>query len=243
MTIYKIKPEAAEHQQKTIQRIIVITLVIASLIILGVTGYLLIVDDVEITIVLGSVSLWILVIYVSTRKQFSRQMESAKSAEIELGERGITLRKKHEPEVQIRRNEVTGLVLGDKSITVQTADIFRMIPISEDFTGFEEIRSKLSSWMTTETVSKRHYLRYLIPILLPSIGIIAGVGLVLITRSIWPLTLTVVSLLGRTVFFIWFNRKRVDLTARRKLTKMIGYGVQVIFYGYVLVYLLNEFIG
>lgn len=216
---------------------------IATTITIVVIGYFIKANNLITSSGLAVALLIILAGFYLIYKQLARQQASYRMAEIELGEDYIVQRQKHKPDIHIQRDEVTGLLLVGKGLTVQTSNIFHSISVSADLIGYEEVKSKLASWAPVQSVSKRYYYKHLATILIPSIGIIVSVLLVLVTQSLWPLTLAVAFYLGRIVFFMWFNWQRLDLTAGHKRTKLIGYGVQFFFIVFLLIYALLKVAG
>jgi hypothetical protein len=175
-------------------------------------------------------------------KQFLKLEESWASSEIELGDDFIELRKKHKPEISIEQEEIT-MISSRKGITIQTSNRFRKIAIPENLIGLDEVRSKLSTWVSFQPHPKERLLLNIAPLLITSIAIILGAILAIVTRSIWPVILIILTFLSRIIYFALINRQRIDLTNSAKRSRFISYSFNFLIFIYLLVVVIQKIIG
>jgi hypothetical protein len=243
MTIFKVDRDAVLRQQSKIRRILNIPFTLFVVLFLVFIGYFLNIHRAELSLILALVLIGVLRVIYSINKYFDREQESYLTTEIELGDDFIVWRTKHKPDIRIHQDEVTSLLSSDKGLTVQTSNMFHSISIPEYLIGFEKVKSKLSTWTPVQATPKSYYLKYIIPVLLPSLGIIISIVLVFITRTIWPLILVILFYLIRLFFFAWFNWRRLDLSPREKRNKMIYNGIYIVIGIFFLAYLLVKIAG
>lgn len=243
MTTFKVDRDVDLRLQKKLRHILNIALTLFIVLPLVIIGYTLNIHWAKLSLILALGLIFVLRVIYSINKYFDREQESYLTTEIELGDDYIVYRKKYKPDIRIQRDEVTSLLSSGKVLTVQTSNMFYSISIGENLIGFEEVKSMLTTWTPVQATPKRYYLKYIIPVLLPSLGIIISIVLVLITRSIWPLIFVILFYLGRLFFFAWFNWRRLDLSPREKRNKMIYNGINIVIVIFLLAFLLVKIGG
>ncbi|TES89886.1 MAG: hypothetical protein E3J88_05180 [Anaerolineales bacterium] len=243
MTIFKVDQDSVLRKQRKIRRILTIQITLFVVLLLVFIGYTLNIHRAELSLISALVLVGVLICIYFINKHIAREQESHLTSEIELGDDYIVSRTEQKPDIRIHQEEVTSLLSSDKGLVLQTSNIFQSISIPEYLIGFEEVKSKLSAWTLVQATPKSYYLKYIIPVLLPSLGIIISTVLVLITRTIWPLILVILFYLGRSFFFTWFDWRRSDLSPREKRNKMIYNGINIVIVIFLLAYLLVKIAG
>jgi hypothetical protein len=242
MTIYSVDQDTENESLILVRRILIIGLSIIGVLILFGMGYFLWEDNLSASFILFLAFASMLGGIFVFRKQFSKLQESYKSTEIELGEDYIALRQKYRPEIRVMKNEITSLSASKNGFLVQTANKFRSINIADNLIGYEEVKSKLSSWIAFQTSSTIDNLKSMVPLFLPSLGMIICFILIIITRSEWPFSLMILFILARKIYFTWFNWQREDITPDVKRNKLIYDGLLILVYIFLLVFLYIRFI-
>jgi hypothetical protein len=240
MTIYTVDQDTEDKNLILVRRIVVIGLSIIGIVILFLMGYFLLEDDLTTSLILFLAFASMLGSVFILKKQYSKLQESYKTIEIELGEDHIALRQKYRPEIRIMKNEVTSLSASKNGFLVQSANKFLSIYIPDTLISYEEVKTEISSWAEFITASTKDNLKAFFPILLPSLGIIICAILILITRSAWPIGLMILFMLGRKIYFTWFNWRREDIKPEVKRNKLIAAGIVILVYIFLLVFFLYK---
>ena len=200
---------------------------------LVVFGMLVAEQLVDPWVILISALLYFVVGILFTKNYFQKLEEQISSSEYELGEDYIIFRQMHRPDLRISREEISR-ISENNGLRFHTNNLFKSIFIPDNIIGYSEIKVKVRNLDPKEKTYLNWRNQLIAPVLIIIFGIIVTFSLIKVAPEFWEGTLIAMSIITFEGLFAWIDRKRVNLTSRKKLVKILFHFFFILAIAYIL---------